>query len=112
MTEEYFVSSFVRGLSDELRSAVKMLKLKTIQEVAKGASLQKLIVETLMKKQRGQNKGGNQGLMQSYGKILGRELLKAGAGVRYQIVPSSTPTLQPRDKHRAEKTSKIVFQMW
>ena len=37
MTEEYFVSSFVGGLNDEIRSAVKMFKPQNVQEAVEGS---------------------------------------------------------------------------
>ena len=39
LNEEYFVSSFIRGLNDELRSTVQVLRPKTIQEAVEGAAL-------------------------------------------------------------------------
>ena len=45
------MSSFVRGLNDELQSAMKVLKPKTVQEVVEGASLQELTFEALMRRQ-------------------------------------------------------------
>ena len=52
ITKAYFVSSFINGLSNELRPVVKMLQPKTINQVAKSVKLQELIVEALVKKQR------------------------------------------------------------
>lgn len=51
-----------------------------------------------MRKQRGQSKGGTQGLIQYGGRLQGREPLKAGTRVRYQVAPSFIQVLQARDK--------------
>ena len=51
LTKEYFVLSFVSGLSNELWPTMKLLNPKIVQEAVEGASLQELLVEALMKKQ-------------------------------------------------------------
>lgn len=38
-SEAYFLSSFISGLNDKLRSTVKMERPKLVKEVAKGAGL-------------------------------------------------------------------------
>jgi len=52
LTDQYFVSSFISGLKDELRSMVKMMMLMTIRQVAEKARLQKLTLEAIFKKNR------------------------------------------------------------
>jgi len=51
LTEDYFVSSFISGLSDDLGSMVKMMRSRSMQEAIENALLQELTVEALMKKQ-------------------------------------------------------------
>ena len=50
LNEEYFVSSFIGGLNDELRSAVQVLRPKTVQEAVEGVALQEMTFEALLKK--------------------------------------------------------------
>ena len=50
LTEGYFISSFVSGLSEELRLTVKMQQPRTVKQAAECARLQELTVEALMKK--------------------------------------------------------------
>ena len=50
LIEDYFVSSFISELSDDLKSMVKMMRPRSVQEVVEDALLQELIVEVLMKK--------------------------------------------------------------
>ena len=51
LMEGYFVSSFVSGLSEELRLTVK-IQPKTIKQVAKCARLQELTIVVLMRKHK------------------------------------------------------------
>ena len=46
LMEDYFVSSFTSGLSDELRPTVKMLQPQIVKQVAESARLQGLNEET------------------------------------------------------------------
>ena len=39
MTEEYFVLNFISGLNDDLRSMVKMMRLRLVQEATEDALL-------------------------------------------------------------------------
>ena len=57
LTEEYFVSSFISGLGDEVRPTVKMMQPRTVEQAADSARLQELTIEALMKKQMSQVKG-------------------------------------------------------
>lgn len=50
LTDEYFVLSFISGMSNDLRSMVKMTRLRLVQEAVEDALLQEFIVEALMKK--------------------------------------------------------------
>lgn len=59
LTEGYFVFSFVSRLSEELRPIVKMQQPRTIKLAIECARLQELIVEALMRKQRGQMRDMN-----------------------------------------------------
>lgn len=45
LSEAYFVSSFLSGLGDDLRP-------RTVEQAAKNARLQEMVVEALMRKQR------------------------------------------------------------
>ena len=47
LIEQYFVSSFISGLKDELRSMVKMMMPSTIRQAAKNARLQELTLEAI-----------------------------------------------------------------
>ena len=51
LSETYFVSSFLSGLSDDLRPMVKMISPRTVEQAAKCVKLQEIMVEALMKKQ-------------------------------------------------------------
>jgi len=57
LTEAYFVSSFISGLSEELRPMVKVLQPRTLKHAADSARLHEIMVEVLMKKQRQVVKG-------------------------------------------------------
>lgn len=57
MTKDYFVSSFLSGLNEKLRSAVKMTRPRTVQEAMESALLQEMNVEAMMKVQRSQARG-------------------------------------------------------
>ena len=61
MSKAYFVSSFMSGLSNELRPMVKMMRLLTVEHASESAQLQEMVVEVLMKKQKQQQKGVIQG---------------------------------------------------
>ena len=50
LTEAYFVSSFLSGLGKDLRPMVKMIKRRTVEQAAKNAKLQEMVVEALLKK--------------------------------------------------------------
>ena len=50
LTEAYFISSFINGLSEELGPTVKMLQPRIIKQAAESARLQELTVEALMRK--------------------------------------------------------------
>jgi len=69
LTNEYFVLSFISGLSDDLRSMVEMMRPRSVQEAIEDALLQELTVEALMKRQRGQNKGMNPRMVLSGGRV-------------------------------------------
>ena len=49
LTKAFFVSSFISGLSEELRPMVKMLKPRTIKEAAESNRLQDMTVEAVTK---------------------------------------------------------------
>lgn len=51
-SEAYFVSSFLSGLSEDLRPMVKMIRPQTVGQAVESARLQEMVVEALMKKQR------------------------------------------------------------
>ncbi|XP_052203128.1 uncharacterized protein LOC127808594 [Diospyros lotus] len=61
LSEAYFVSSFMSGLSEELRPMVKMMKPRTVEQASKSARLQEMMVEALIKKQRQLPRGANTG---------------------------------------------------
>lgn len=50
LTEPYFVSSFISGLKDKLRSMVKMLMPTTVKHAVKKAKLQELMLEAICNK--------------------------------------------------------------
>ena len=52
LSKAYFVSSFLSGLSEDLRSMVKMIKPRTVEQAVESARLQEMVVEALMKKER------------------------------------------------------------
>ena len=91
MTEEYFVSNFISGLNDDLRSMVKMMRPRSVQEVAEDALLQELTVEALMKKQRGQSRGINLGMVLSRERMQSKKNFRGGTWVRY--VANTPPNL-------------------
>ncbi|XP_052173188.1 uncharacterized protein LOC127788669 [Diospyros lotus] len=76
LIEAYFVSSFISGLSEELRPMVKVLQPKTLKHAIDGARLHELIVEALMKKQRLMNRGGTHNVLTLIGKNQGREAFR------------------------------------
>jgi len=61
LTKDYFVSSFISRLGEELRSTVKITRPRTVQETVESTLLQELNVEALIKKQRNQSKGNDLG---------------------------------------------------
>ncbi|XP_052171653.1 uncharacterized protein LOC127787633 [Diospyros lotus] len=77
MTEEYFVSSFISGLNDDIRSMVKMMRPRTMQEATEDAVLQELTVEALLKKQRIQGRGNAYGANYSGGRVPGKEMVRS-----------------------------------
>jgi len=52
LTEQYFVSSFISGLKDELRSMVKMMMPATVRQAAEKARLQELTLEAISRKNK------------------------------------------------------------
>ena len=52
LSEAYFVSSFISGLKDDLRSVVKMLAPTIVKQAAEKARLQKQTWEVVFKKNR------------------------------------------------------------
>ena len=52
LTEAYFVSSFLNGLSEDLRPMVKMIRPRTVEQATESAKLQEMVVEALLKKQK------------------------------------------------------------
>ena len=50
LIESCFVSNFIRGLKDELRSIVKMMRLATVKQAAEKARLQELALEAIYRK--------------------------------------------------------------
>ena len=91
MNEEYFVSSFINKLNNDLRSMVKMMRPRSVQEAAEDALLQELTVEALMKKQRSQMIGVNPGMALSGGRIQNKENFRGGIRVRYMA--NSVPNM-------------------
>jgi len=83
LNEEYFVSSFIGGLKDELRLAVQVLQPKTVQEAAEGAVLQEMMFEALLKKQKIQSKGTPVGPITYGNRPSGREMVKFSTNNRY-----------------------------
>ena len=71
MTEDYFVSSFISGLSEEFRFVVKMTRPRIVQKAIESALLQELNVEALMKKKRNQGKGSSFGRSPLVGRMQG-----------------------------------------
>lgn len=55
-SEAYFISSFLSGLSDNLRPMVKMIRPRTVEHVVESAWLQEMVMEALMRKKRQQQK--------------------------------------------------------
>ena len=78
LIEDYFVSSFISGLSDEVRPMVKMLQLRTIKQVVESAPFQELTIEALMKKQRVQMSGVNSSVWQVGNREVGKEVGQVG----------------------------------
>jgi len=56
LSEEYYVSSFISGLGDEIRPMVKMMPSHG-ETSCESARLQEMIVDAMTKKQRNQTKG-------------------------------------------------------
>lgn len=52
LSEAYFIPSFISGLNDELRPAVKMQQPQFVKQAAESARLQEMIVAALLKKQK------------------------------------------------------------
>lgn len=52
LTDQYFVSSFISGLKDELRSMVKMMMPTTVRQAIEKARLQELTLEVVFKRNR------------------------------------------------------------
>jgi len=50
LTEQYFVTSFISGLKDELRPVIKMMMPSTVKQAADKARLQELALEAIFKK--------------------------------------------------------------
>ena len=50
LIEQYFVSSFINGLTDEVRPLVKVMQSATVKQAAKKAQLQELALEAIFKK--------------------------------------------------------------
>ena len=98
MNEKYFVSSFINGLNDDLRSMVKMIRPRSVHEATKDVLLQELMVEALMKKQRGQMRGVNPGMAPLGGTIQNKENFKGGTRVRYMANSVPNPSLPQRNK--------------
>ena len=56
LTEQYFVSSFISNLKDQLRPMVKMMQIATVKQVAEKARLQELALEAIFRKHKIQSK--------------------------------------------------------
>ena len=111
LTKEYFVSSFIGGLNDELRMAVQALQPMTVQEATERAFLQEMTFEALLKKQRGQNRGVMAGAMPYGGRSTGKELMRTGPGVRYPALPPVSQNFQNRDKLLEQRRlAKLCFK--
>jgi len=52
LDKHYFVSSFISGLSDELRPMVKMLQPPFVRQVTEKACLHELLLEAFVKKHK------------------------------------------------------------
>jgi len=52
LTEQYFVSTFISGLKDELRPTVKLMQPATIKQAAEKARLQELAMEAIFRKHK------------------------------------------------------------
>ena len=50
LTEDYFISSFINGLNDELRVVVKMMQHVTIKQAIEKARLQEMALEAIFKR--------------------------------------------------------------
>ena len=50
MPKSYFISSFISGLRDDLRSVVKMLGPESVRQAAEKARLQEVTWEAVFKK--------------------------------------------------------------
>jgi len=86
LTKAYFVSSFINGLSEELRPMVKVLQPRTLKHAADSVRLHELTVEALMKKKRQVAKGVQQGSLQ-----LGRGFTReVGRSVKGPPLPAPT----------------------
>lgn len=91
LSEVYFVSSFMSGLSEEVRPMVKMLQLGTMEQATKSARLQELMVEAIMKKQRQKLRGV---LINNPNKGYGKEMMNQGSTGVMIPTPSNPTTMQ------------------
>lgn len=63
LTEQYFVSSFIRGLKEELKPMVRMMRPQNLLEAFEVAQLQEQSLDLLFKKQKVLNMGKGQNLI-------------------------------------------------
>jgi len=57
LNESYFVSNFIRGLKDEIRSTMKMMHPATVNQAAEKARQQEWTLEAIYRKHGLQSKG-------------------------------------------------------
>ena len=91
LTEAYFVSSFLSGLSEDIRPMVKMIRPQSVEQAAESARLQEMTVEALMRKQRQQHKGLSIGPTHGGGKYGSKEIGKSRGGIKQGTGPNTVP---------------------
>lgn len=67
LNEQYFMSSFISGLNDELRPTIKMLQPAVFKQAVEKARLQELALEDILKKHRIMSKGYAKGIYKAAG---------------------------------------------
>ena len=86
--KEYFVSSFISSLGDEVKPMVNMIQPQTMKQAAESARLQEMIIEALTKKQRNQTRGVITGGWQVGNRLVASNMGHQGKGVL--ALPSAT----------------------